>query len=277
MKNNTPPLLAVSASMLLVIAPSAQADLIYAAPGMNKALSDKGTSISASVNLGHYWYYEITGCEWALGAGRPVDGSINQDGTLLSSNGSQYTGLSKLGCSANSQTVLSGAELIATNVNDVSGANFDFSTPTSFSKQAVVLTFTQDTNMTSDGASFISLRAIALKEPPVPTGDITVDGDIVRQGATPSLYWSINRRGADSPAPPIDPGTGPAADTYNSDANKTNNGHGNNEDGVDASNPGKSAQVWNDKFGIIDQSASDEDPTNDDDESTGGGAAPSGQ
>ena len=53
----------------------------------------------------------------------------------------------------------------------------------------------------------------------------------------------------------------------NNGKNKTNNGHGNNIDGIDSSNPGKSAAKWEEKFGIVDGP--------NDDEGTGGGAAPS--
>ena len=69
--------------------------------------------------------------------------------------------------------------------------------------------------------------------------------------------------GGDSGGTTTDGGDGTTTDG----SGKSNNGHGNNADGVDISNPGKSAQKWADKWGIIDTSAPD------DDEAGGGGSA----
>ncbi|MFC4993070.1 hypothetical protein [Rubritalea tangerina] len=116
---------------------------------------------------------------------------------------------------------------------------------------------------------------------------ITKEGDT---GTTPEIQvdsgsWSYTDLGAGPDEPGegdvITPGdtdsSGGATDpieedtecvSKNCDKNKTNNGHGNNADGIDVSNPGKSAQKWQDKWGITDD-------TSVDDESKGGGAAPS--
>lgn len=300
MKKTTSHMVATGVSALLATLSTAHADLTFAAPGMNKAQSVAGTQIQQSVSLGHYWRYEVNGYDWRLVAGKPVDGKIGTDGSLLTSNDTSFQGLSSLLASANGQALVSDAGLKAAHIDDRNGSSIQLGSPVILKDQVINLSFSEDTNMERDGGSYVALRGTAIKSPPVPSGDLSV-ASAVRVGATPDLDWIIRREGTTGTTPSVpdnvttwsfqmEPGDSgscvsntessteaASSDAPNSDKNRTNNGHGNNADGVDSSNPGKSAQVWNDQKGIIDQSATDEDPTNDDDESTGGGAAPSQQ
>lgn len=91
----------------------------------------------------------------------------------------------------------------------------------------------------------------------IPTGTITfaVPSNIVDQSMGeffPLLNWSITKSASQSPqtqnpatediqAEESDSGS---EDAVNNGLAKSNNGHGNNLDGIDVSNPGKSAEKW---------------------------------
>ncbi len=99
--------------------------------------------------------------------------------------------------------------------------------------------------------------------PPPPTGTLTVSPKYVQAGNTTDLTWSIYRAGSAtnySCAACAPTGTqtiiGTPILTATADGGKDNNGHGNNLDGVDVSNPGQGNGGPN---GAIDLSGSYDD------------------
>lgn len=261
------------------------ADVIYTAPGMEQAGSVTGKEISELVKLGTFWEYQITGITWQLSAGVPDGGSIaGSSGNFKHS----FVGAASLSVAKGGDSLLRNAELTAVNVNDASSGSITFATPWVYKSESVSISIDQLTNMIGDSGTYVAISGVSVKEPPVPSGDLQVS-NVVREGASPTISWIIKREGVYGTAPSISTsgvswisGTGTEGgpdviDAPNVGRNKTNNGHGNNIDGVDVSNPGKSAQKWADNKGIIDQSLYDIDPDNDDDEGQGGGSAVSQQ
>ena len=97
----------------------------------------------------------------------------------------------------------------------------------------------------------------------------------------PQLNWSISKS-ASQTQQPNNPKTedvsaaeseSSSEDAANNGLAKSNNGHGNNLDGIDVSNPGKSAEKWAES-GMYDTDYGNNGII-EDDEATGGGAAPS--
>ncbi len=275
----------------ILATPAAYADVAITAPGMGAVKQVSGTNIQNSIQLGNYWSYSITGCSYRLVAGVPTNGGIDNEGKLVTERGNSYAGYSSLSASAKSSTILNQDQLNASTIYDTKSGGTTISSPITFNNENVIINVTQSTNMVDDSGTFIAIQAVALKQPPLPSGEIQV-ADLVREGATPNIMWVVRREGSMGVAPslpsgvtnwsptvtpgetppcteekPPEEGGGQVTDTPNCGENKTNNGHGNNADGVDVSNPGKSAEKWNDKWGIIDQSG------NYDDESKGGGSA----
>lgn len=290
---------------------AAHADMSFAAPGLDSVQSYQGLNLQEAISLGKYWRYEVSGYEWRLVAGKPFDGDINPEtGKLVISknDNGQYQGSSTAqssvaGSKSGTQWVIEKASLSALNIQDTATGSDSFASPIVFNDETVTVGFRQVTNMTNDYGSYIVLQGACIKEPPVPTGSM-VGPELVEVDSLPEIQYSIKREGitGTSPSftpapwsPELTPGDSTAtpttdptdteegdkkdeesSETPNSGKNKTNNGHGNNEDGVDVSNPGKSAEKWAAK-GIKDTDTNGDGviDEHDDDESTGGGAAPS--
>ncbi|GAA5495248.1 hypothetical protein Rhal01_01423 [Rubritalea halochordaticola] len=273
---------------LLTVA--AYADLTLAAPGMETAESYQGLNIQESIDLGQFYEYKVTGYSWLLIAGKPYDGKIHpSSGQLVKAIGNeQYVGQSIAqssiaGSKSGTKWVVENASLTAYNIEDDASDSVLFDSPIIFKNENVTVGCREVTNMENDVESYIIVHGVSMKEPPVPSGDLQVNG-LVREGFHTNLNWILKREGIEGTEPSVNTGewtdsTTPgettarppgenensdptAIDSSNSgqDKTKTNNGHGNNTDGIDSSNPAYSKQKWyeNDTNGGID------------DESTGG-------
>ncbi len=294
-----------SAATALLVANS-YGDITFAAPGMESASSVTGTDIKHSEALGLFYEYEITGLEWQLSAGTPTGSD-----TIIKGNGDFHQGdtsrESTLTVTIAGRTILgpggdaSTATLTATSIYDKSSGTVTLSEPFVVKAADINLLIEQTSEMTGDGSSYVAIKGVCLKNPPVPVGDLEVSAT-VREGATPQCYWVIRREGVYGTAPsfsvtnaswsPGSSGSGSGGssssgstdgstevggtDAPNAAVNKTNNGHGNNIDGVDVSNPGKSAEKWAAR-GIIDESIQPGYDGEADDEGSGGGSAVSQQ
>ncbi|SHK27061.1 hypothetical protein SAMN02745181_3538 [Rubritalea squalenifaciens DSM 18772] len=263
---------------------ASHADLTLAAPGMETAESYQGASIQESIALGNFYEYKVTGYSWLLVAGKPYDGKIHpSSGQLVTSTGNdQYTGQSTaqasiLGTKSGSKWVVSSASLTAYNIEDDASESVLFDSPIIFKNEDVSVSCSETTNMESDVESYIIVHGVSMKEPPVPTGDLQVNG-LVREGYHTSINWILKREGIEGTEPSVNTGvwtddstpgetsakppgqekkeTDPTStDSSNTgeDSTKNNNGHGNNIDGVDSSNPAQqSKNKWDDSDPNVD-------------------------
>lgn len=189
------PVLIVSMAVPLLTATS-QADLTYNAPGLPTPGKMSGLllELSETVHLGHHWRYEITGYDWRIVAGNPTGALIKTDGTFTTLLGSLFTATTVLRSTIEGDGILTNATLLASHKDDEASESHTFNTPMVYKDQAVSINFIQISNMLGDEGSFLNLHGVAIKDPPVPTGEITIT-DIVREGATPNINWSIKREG----------------------------------------------------------------------------------
>ncbi|GAA5495245.1 hypothetical protein Rhal01_01420 [Rubritalea halochordaticola] len=253
------------------------ADLTLAAPGMETAESYQGLTIQESVDLGNFYEYKVTGYSWLLIAGKPYDGKIHPtSGQLLTSTGNeQYVGQSSAqssitGSKTGTKWVVENASLTAYNIEDDASDSILFDSPLIFKNENVTVNCREVTNMENDVESYIIVHGVSMKEPPVPTGDLQVTG-LVREGYHTKINWILKREGIEGTEPSVNTGVWTddstpgetsakppgedkkqndptATDTSNSgqDTTRNNNGHGNNLDGVDCSNPAYSEEKWTD-------------------------------
>ncbi|SHK27214.1 hypothetical protein SAMN02745181_3541 [Rubritalea squalenifaciens DSM 18772] len=277
---------------LLTVA--AHADLTLAAPGMETAESYQGLNIQESIDLGQFYEYKVTGYSWLLIAGKPYDGKIHpSSGQLVKATGNeQYVGQSIAqssiaGSKSGTKWVVENARLTAYNIEDDASDSVLFDSPIIFKNENVTVGCREVTNMENDVESYIIVHGVSMKEPPVPSGDLQVNG-LVREGYHTSLNWILKREGIEGTEPSVNTGVWTdestpgetsakppgekeeesdptATDACNSgkDKTKNNNGHGNNVDGVDSSNPAqKSKNKWDDTDPDVDDEASGGDRVN---------------
>lgn len=247
---------------------NAQADIVVCAPSMSAHQEILGHSINKSIDLGEHWRYVVTGVEWRLNAGTPIDGKIK--GTdLLTKNNQYFTGSTTLSLSIGSKSIIHGASLMADSIDDYSSGEETFDEPIVLENQNVVLNCLQSSNMVNDHGSYVVLKGYSVELPPEPIGNLEADKVVAVGSEFCNISWTIKRAGVRAYAPDLpDPGDYTVVDAKQ----PTNKGHGNNADGVDADNPGKAAQVWRDKGHII---SDDNFSGVDNDEGGGNGAAPS--
>lgn len=100
---------------------------------------------------------------------------------------------------------------------------------------------------------YMKILGTVIKSKPVTSGELLTDQIVYQAGTTPKIAWLITRGDYGGSA---------------EEEHQTNNGHGNNADGVDSSNPGQGG-------GGPNADGADSDSTVDD-EAGGGGAYPSG-
>lgn len=259
-----------------------------------------GYSTQKKIEIKDYWSYEITGINWQLSAGTPFDGQLGSNGKLETKWGTAYPGASTLQLSDGNSWLVSNAQFnhgtnpLPQYLTDKNSGSISFATPKSYPPHPTTgknLTFDlrQVTNMNDDGGSYVQVHGVAIKSAPAPYGSLTVTSH-VNEGGKPTVNWLMGREDATGTAPTIPSSTvnwtptitpgdstsspsvsgcstkvknGKCSKATNCGVGKTNNGHGNNIDGVDSSNPGKSGQNFGDPSGSYD------------DEGKGGGAAPS--
>ncbi|BDS08518.1 hypothetical protein NT6N_35580 [Oceaniferula spumae] len=249
----------------------AYADLTFVAPGMDSPYVTTNLSKDWSQNLGTYWKYIINGYEYHLYAGVPDGGKVKGNGQLSYKTGNaQFPGATSLTAKINGQTIVSKNQT-AHNINDSTGRIIhNFSSPIILTEQSITPSFTLSTNMIGAG-DYITIIGSALEAPPTPIGTL-IAPHYVRDGGRPTLQWFITKslEGAGTTEEVVIPPE-TENESSNSGEGKSNNGHGNNVDGIDSSNPGKSAAKWAAK-GYYDTDY-DGDGVAEDDEGHGGGSA----
>ena len=139
-------------------------------------------------------------------------------------------------------------------INDVVDGSVVFNPPLVFEDAIVGFTANQNmVHMTGDNSngnsiSYIWFNATATSSENTPSGSLSVPA-VVEAGTKPTIGWTVNlSSGGTLTNPPIIGGPGYTAE------GDGNNGHGNNADGVDGSNPGS----WQER-GITDPSGDVDD------------------
>ena len=259
----------ISAGALLVMSATvAHSDLTFTAPAMDSPHVNTQLSKSWSSNLGNYWKYIITGYEYRIYAGVPNGGKVSGSTLRYKTGNATFPGLTQMTASINGQTMVSGS-LSATLITDSTGTRTAvFDSPVMIEDQDITASFTYSTNMIG-GGDYVILHGSALSAPPIPIGTL-IAPSYVRNGGSPTLQWFITKSlGDEIYDVVIDEVT--EIDSSNSGHGQSNNGHGNNVDGIDVSNPGKSAAKWQSK-GLYDTDYNG-DGIYEDDEGHGGGSA----
>lgn len=154
-----------------------------------------GLNLTETITFRDHWHYEITGYDWRLVAGNPIGGILRSDGSFGTLLGSLFTGTSVVKASIEGQGLLTNVSLIASTIGDESIGSYTYHTPFIYQKRNVTINILQITNMLGAEMSYLNLRGVAIKDPPVPTGQLEIPG-LVYEGATPNLKWTVSREGA---------------------------------------------------------------------------------
>ena len=243
------------------------ADITYTAPGMEAPYVTTQLQKHVHHELGEYWKYIVTGYEYQIYAGVPNGGRV-KGGSLRYQTGSLlFPGKTRIKSKVNGRVLFEDT----LNTNSFSGTtglvSRTLSSPIIIQNEEIINCLEYTTNMIG-GNDFISIHGAALLAPPVPVGTL-IAPSYVRDGGKPTLQWFITKSlTGDIVVVEIpvcerpSPNEGPV---------RSNNGHGNNEDGIDVSNPGKSAARWA-KKGVYDTDYNG-DGIYEDDEGHGGGSA----
>ncbi|MBT8044953.1 MAG: hypothetical protein KJO79_08375 [Verrucomicrobiae bacterium] len=258
-------LLAVSATMV-------HADLTFTAPGMSTPYVTTQLQKHKHSELGNYWKYIITGYDYRLNAGVPNGGKVAGNTLRYKTGNRTFPGHTTIKSKIEGQSILQGS-LNTTSIAGTTGlVSHTFSSPIIIEDENITTCFEYETNMIGSN-DYVIIYGSALTAPPVPIGSL-VAPSYVRDGGRPTLQWfctkSLSNDVVTVVIPPETENEAP-----NSGPVKSNNGHGNNIDGIDVSNPGKSAAKWA-KKGIYDTDYNG-DGTYEDDEGHGGGSAISKQ
>jgi len=255
-------LIAVSATMT-------HADLTFTAPGMTTPHLTTQLSKNWTGGLDTYWKYIITGYEYRIYAGVPNGGKVSGTGSLRYKIGSSsFPGLTNVSVNINGNSILSGS-LSTSSISGTTGlVSHNFSSPIILQNQSISPAFSYSTNMIG-GGDYITVHGSALTAPPIPIGTL-IAPSYVRDGGKPTLQWFITKSLSNEVVLVVIPAE-TEIESSNSGSGQSNNGHGNNIDGIDSSNPGKSAAVWALK-GYYDTDY-DGDGVAEDDEGHGGGSA----
>jgi hypothetical protein len=244
------------------------ADITYTAPGFESPYLSTELQKHVHQELGEYWKYIITGYEYQIYAGVPDGGRVKGDTLRYKTGSASFPGKTTIKSNVNGQVLLEDT----LNTSSFSGTtgliSHTFPSPIIIQNEEITACIQYSTNMIG-GNDYISIYGAALLAPPVPIGTL-IAPSYVRDGGKPTLQWFITKSLSNDivivEIPPVtdneSPNVGPV---------KSNNGHGNNEDGIDVSNPGKSAAVWA-KKGVYDTDYNG-DGTYEDDEGHGAGSA----
>ncbi|MFC4991396.1 hypothetical protein [Rubritalea tangerina] len=258
--------LAATAALLAV---DSRADLVFSAPGMTSEDSFTTTEGSKTITLKDsetgqdidYWKYVITGFEWALAAGTPLEGIVRNGGHLAHYDGSDLLGQSSIKVSVNGQEVVLASHnvyLDADNVSDYTGTiSVVLETPIEVDGP-VSLTFTlgEETNMTGDTNSFIKLNGYGLKTAPEVVGYVLATSSVADTTKQCDFSFMMKRLVVEDEAVEFTVVATEQATT------SLDSGHGNNEsdaDGMryDDDNKGAALTKWNEKKKLSDASYED--------------------
>lgn len=258
----------IASALLSFSAAKVHADITFTAPGFTSPYVSTQLEKHVHHDMGEYWKYIVTGYEYRLYAGVPNGGKVTGNSLRYKTGETSFHGQTTIEAKINRQVILQ--DTLRTNV--ISGTtglvSHNFSSPIIIQNQVVTTCLQYATNMIG-GNDYISIYGAALLAPPVPIGNL-IAPSYVREGASPTLQWFISKSlSNDIVAVEIPVITN--IESPNSGPVKSNNGHGNNEDGIDVSNKGKSAAVWS-KKGLYDTDYNG-DGVYEDDEGHGGGSA----
>ncbi|MFK7910280.1 MAG: hypothetical protein AB8F34_06715 [Akkermansiaceae bacterium] len=255
-------------SLLVLSAGIAHSDLTFSAPAMETPYVNTQLSKNWSMSMGNYWKYIITGYEYRIYAGVPNGGKVKGGKLRYKTGNATFPGLTTVTAKINGQTIAYGS-LSASYLSDNTGQiSQTFASPLIIENQDITASFNYSTNMIG-GGDYVIIRGSALTAPPIPIGTL-IAPSYVRNGGSPTLQWFITKSLGDEVVvvviPPVT-----EIESPNSGHGHSNNGHGNNVDGIDSSNPGKSAAKWAQR-GYYDTDY-DGDGVAEDDEGHGGGSA----
>lgn len=256
-------------TVLALASLTAHADLTFTAPGMTAPYVATQLNKSWVNDLGHHWRYSITGYSYRLHAAPPNGGKVAGDSLLYQTGNTAFPGLTQASASITGLSILSDSLNTSFLYGTTGLVSHTFSSPIVIKNKTISASFNYNTNMVG-GADFITIYGTTLKAPPIPVGTLTAPS-YVRNGGQPTLQWFISKSLGDEDVTTPSATEAPTTDSPNSGYGGTNNGHGNNVDGIDSSNPGKSAAVWS-KKGFYDTDY-DSDTIDNDDEGHGGGSA----
>lgn len=222
---------------------TSHAGVTFSAPGLANPYTTPELNVQLLLQTAptsKYWKYKITGYEYELQA-------------APQSGGSTFLGKTSIKVMVNNQVILNEVYNQPTNSSGTGLVSGILSSPITIENEEIITSLTYNTDMVG-GNDHVRLIGEAVVAPPRPTGSLDVP-DLVASGASPTLHWTITK----SPSSEVVVAEIPLAtnkDGAGADEGKTNHGHGNNTDGVDSSNPGKSADKWHDASGQHDDEAS---------------------
>ncbi len=255
-------------ALLALSSTTSHADLTFTAPGMTAPYATSQLSLLHYKDIGHYWKYIITGYNYRLYAGVPDGGQVKGYALRYKTGDMPFPGVTTVSAKINSQLILT-ASLSTSLISGTSGlVSHTFSTPIIIEDSDINAGFNYNTNMIG-GNDYITIYGSALVSPPVPIGTL-IAPSYVRDGGKPTLQWFITKSLSNDVFQVSIPNE-TEIESSNSGSGQSNNGHGNNVDGIDSSNPGKSAAVWA-RRGYYDTDYN-KDGSTQDDEGHGGGSA----
>lgn len=266
----------LAASALLALPVVAQGIDCFA-PGMTTSAKLTAAGGTLSVDLGEPFRYEIWGISGSLILGNAAVGTKLKSGEFTpTANSSKVNSFSWVKLQVNAEDYpanlyISGGEPgISTGPVNLKSDHWVINQRQGINKVNLVFHLAGSNNSTTlypnsnPTGSFVVLGEYQ-KTPPPPTGTIAASPKMVKVGESTGVTWQINRAGSASDykcsacAPtgvstiigtPVVTGTVVIGD------GNSNNGHGNNLDGVDVSNPGQGHGGPN---GAIDLSGSIDD------------------
>lgn len=246
----------------------AHADLTFTAPGMTTPYVTTQLDQHKHTNIGKYWKYIITGYDYRIYAGVPDGGKVSGNQLRYKTGSSSFPGLTEVQAKINGQLILQDSLSTSIYTGTTGLISHTFANPIILEDQEIDTGFMYETNMIG-GNDYITIYGSALQAPPVPIGTL-IAPSYVRDGGRPTLQWFITKSLSNEVVAVVIPAE-TQIESSNSGSVKSNNGHGNNVDGIDVSNPGKSAAKWAAK-GLYDTDYNG-DGIAEDDEGHGGGSA----
>lgn len=273
MKKHTVKTIASCCAIVAACLGTANADFTISAPGFSAPYRTTELSKSWNNNLGSQWRYVIVGYTYRLNAGTPNGGKVTGNGELRYKVGERaYPGETRFSVSVNGKTIVSQSHR-CNMISQTSGTvTYKLDAPLVITDQMVNVSFDYESNMIGTG-DYITFHGYSLLAPPVPSGSL-VAPSYVRSGGFPTLEWNINRSYEDKIVDIVITEPEVEQESSNSGHVKSNNGHGNNADGIDVSNPGKAAAKWSQRgYNDTDLNGDGVIDSADDDEATGGGSA----
>ena len=194
-----PRILAATAALAMLIAfvPESQAQITLGAPGVGwnfRVMPD--VPFNEKADIGRYYKYVFTGIEGQSDADG-VPGTYGYDGKMhdkpkKNGNGNQVDGFWNFWASVNN-VHLQSVGRNSSELADDSGVIQKFHpSPVVFWEQEIELVWHGAGN-TKDPDGHFYILGEAIKEPPVPVGEITLNQTMYSNGEKPPYTWTIQR------------------------------------------------------------------------------------